>query len=159
MSFSALGARLYYVDDQHTSFELRVIDLAGLEEGLSLPESELIIEDKQPISVMASPFTEGVLAYRVGSCDAGFTTFVREGSSTTEVGGDLGETQPIGWLPDERLLLGSTDDLCDPQRTLDLHVVAGERATLLVENVTQAAIRAVLPDAPEPVSGSTGVPE
>ena len=156
MAFSADGGMLYYVDDQHTSFELRVLDLSTLEEGIALPESELLVKDEQPISVTASPFTEGLLTYRVGTCDAGFTSFVREGTSETKVGGRLGDTQPYGWLPDDRLLLASTADLCDPQRALDLHVVDGERVTLLVEDVSQAAVRGVVPDAPDPVSGPVG---
>jgi hypothetical protein len=156
MSFSSLGAKLYYVDDQHTFFELRELDLATLEEGIALPKSKLLVDDEEPIIAAASPFTEDLLTYRVGSCDAGFTTFVREGSTTTEVGGDLGDTQPIGWLPDDRLALVSTDDLCDPQRELDLHVVEDERARLIVEDVSQAAVRTVLPEGDEPVSGPVG---
>jgi hypothetical protein len=156
MSFSSFGAKLYYVDDQHTFFELRELDLATLEEGIALPKSKLLVDDEEPIIAAASPFTENLLTYRVGSCDAGFTTFVREGSTTTEVGGDLGDTQPIGWLPDDRLALASTDDLCDPQRELDLHVVEDERARLIVEDVSQAAVRTVLPEGDEPVSGPVG---
>lgn len=156
MSFSADGSTLYFVEDHHTKFQLFAIDLATFEEGIALPKSELLLEHKQPIIAMASPFTDDLLAYRVGSCDAGFETFVGEGSpADRKVGGDLGDTQPIGWLPDERLLLASTDDLCNPQRALDLHVVDGSRTTLLVEDVTHAAIRAVLPEAEAPVSGPT----
>jgi hypothetical protein len=153
MSFSSLGAVLYYVDDQHTFFELRVIDLSTPKRGIGLPDSELVVKEKEPISHVVSPFTEGLLAYRVGTCDTKFTTYVREGSATTEIGTDLGQTQPIGWLPDDRLVLASSDNLCDPRRTLDLHVVEGERATLLVEDVVQAAVRAVLPERSEVVSG------
>jgi hypothetical protein len=162
MSFSATGGHLYYLDDQHTTFELRVVDLATLEEGIALPESDLLLEEGEPISVMASPFSDDLIAYRVGSCDAGFETFVLRGdgpaSGATEVGADLTETQPIGWLPDDRLVLAADDDLCDPQRTLDLHVVdpASETSVLLVEDVLQAAVRAVLPDADDPVSGPVG---
>lgn len=156
MSFSAQGRMLYYVDDQHTSFELRVVDLSTLEEGIALPKSRLLVEEGEPISVIASPFTEDLLAYRVGSCDTGFTTSVREGSTTSEVGADPGDTQPIGWLPDDRLALASTEDLCDPQRELDLYVVDGGRTELMVEDVSQAAVRVVLPEGEEPVSGPVG---
>jgi hypothetical protein len=156
MQFSALGATLYYVDDQHDHFELRVVDLSTLKEGIALPKSELVVDEREPISNLTSPFTAGVLAYRVGSCGSGLETFVKEGSSTTKVGADLADTQPVGWLPDDRLVLAAADDLCDPNRTLDLYVVDGDDAELVVEDVAWAAVRAVLPEPQPPVSGPVG---
>jgi hypothetical protein len=156
LAFSAAGDVLYYVEDQHFTFELRALDLSTLREGVALPKSELLAKKREPLIAVVSPFTDGLLAYRVGSCEKRFTTFIRQGSSTIRVGAGLGETQPIGWLPDDRLVLASTKDLCDPARALDLHVVDGERVTLLVEDVSQAAIRAVVPEGHEPVGGPVG---
>lgn len=159
-TFSSDGATLYYVDDQHTFFELRSVDLSTLQEGIALPKSTLVKKEKLPISVTPSPFTTDLLTYRLGTCEDGFDTFIREGSEIREVAGRLRDTQPIGWLPDDRLVVAATDDLCDQERVLDLYVVDGESVELLVQEVTLAAVRAALPDAaPAPVSGPTGPAE
>jgi hypothetical protein len=156
VTFSSDGATLYYVDDQHSSFELRAVNLSELEVGLVVPKSRLVVKKRLPMSVMTSPFTPDLLTYRLGTCDDGFETVVLEGDASRRVGRRLGDTQPIGWLPDDRLVLASTKDLCDRERLLDLHVVDGENLDLLVEDVTYAAVRAVVPIGPAPVSGPTG---
>ena len=156
LSFSADGETLHYMDDQHDSWELRAANLNTLKEGIALPESTLLLKNDQPLSIIASPFTNDLLTYREGTCDVGFTTFVLEGSTPRKVLGDAGDTQPIGWLPDDRLVVASTEDLCNPERTLDIHVVDEERSVLIVEDVREAAVRAELPAAPDPVSGPIG---
>jgi hypothetical protein len=155
-AFSSDGSTLYYVDDQHSSFEVRAVDLAELQEGIVVPKSRLLLEEKVPMSIMPSPFAEDLLAYRLGTCDDGFTTGILDGDDQRAVGRGLRETQPIGWLPDGRLVIAATRDLCNPQRELDLYVVDGDTVELLVEDVAYAGVRAALPDAPRPVSGPVG---
>jgi hypothetical protein len=160
VAFSSDGDTLYYVDDQHTFFELRSVDLTTLEKVAFLPKAKLVQKEKLPISVTPSPYTDDLLTYRLGSCEEGFDTFVVEGSDTREIAADLADTadtQPVGWLPDDRLVVAVTDDLCNRERKLDLHVVDGGRVDLLVEDVTYAALRIALPDdSPPPVSGPVG---
>ncbi len=56
--------------------------------------------------------------------------------------------QPIGWLPDGTLVIGASDDLCDPARKLDLYVVNEDKKSLLVSGVDEAAVRIALPPPP-----------
>ena len=155
MAYSSDGSTLYYVIDLHNSWELHALDLTELSDDDALPKSTKITGSSSPISPFVSPFEPGLIAYREGDCDAGFETYINDNGGESQVDSRL-DSQPIGWLPDGDLVIGESDNLCDPFPRMDLYIVSAGKEQLLVRDVQQAAIRAELPSAPPPASGPTG---
>lgn len=98
--------------------------------------------------VVASEFAERRAAFTEGSCDTGVAI-------RTEIEGDLRNvpasryTEPVGWLPDNSLLLMSADRCDGPGNVLRLHE-GSDAVDVIARDVTEVAVRSVAPPPPEP---------
>lgn len=154
LAYSDDGSTLYYVADEHDSWELRAYDLTG---GGAAPEK--LLAASTPIAApLVSPLSAGLVAYRQGDCDSGFTTYVHDARGTRPQAEKLGDTEPVGWLPDGSLVLATSHDLCDPARKLDLYVSNHDEQSVVVKDVSQAAVRVALPPPPPVPSSPAGDP-
>jgi hypothetical protein len=157
LAYAHDGSALYFVADEHDSWELHAADLTN--PARARPREKMLFDAPAPIAApLVSLLSGNVIAYRQGDCDSRLATYVRDERGTRRVGAGLGDTQPVGWLPDGTLVVAASDDLCDPARKLDLYVVQEDRQSLLVEDVDQAAVRVALPPAPGPAGEPVGDP-
>lgn len=144
LAFAHDGSALYYVADEHDTWELQMVDPTELR-----PEPVKLLSAPTPIAgPLVSPQSGTVVAFRQGDCESGFETYVHDERGTTRVAQSLGDVQPIGWLPDGTLVVGTSEDLCDPVRKLALYVVNEDKESLLVKDVDEAAVRSVVPPPP-----------
>jgi hypothetical protein len=154
LTYSHDGNTLYYVGDEHDHWVLNALDLTNPK---ATPE-EVVSEPVPVTAPVVSLLSNETIAWRRGDCDSGLQTFVHDDKGTRRVASSLGDTQPIGWLPDGTLLVAASDDLCDPQRTLDLYIVHEDKQSILVRDVAQAAVRVTFPPPPGPPADIAGDP-
>ncbi|MGH2686996.1 MAG: hypothetical protein ACRDJP_16150, partial [Actinomycetota bacterium] len=116
-------------------------------------------QSQQPIGdVVVSEFSaDPLVAFTEGDCATGTQTFVWDGESAEPIdAGSINDfTTPVGWLPDGSLLVASRPEGCE--RPATLHLWNSGRADLLLADVTEAAVRAVLPPPPRPLIPAEGV--
>ena len=154
LSFAHDGATLYYAAEHEDRYDVHSLRLALKDEEGRIRDAELGTLDSAPTEmgdVVASEFTADFVAYSVGSCEEGKSTRVWHGA-VTELGGELAglSTDPVGWLPDGQLLVLARPSGCEGDGTL--YAWSDGEATRLIEGVTAAGVRAVLPPPPPPPS-------
>lgn len=153
LAFAHDGTTVYYAaehDDRHDVHSLR---LALRDSEGETRDAELATIDSAPTEigdVVVSEFTDSNVGYSVGSCDGDRTTRVWNGNSITELGGELAglSTVPVGWLPRGELLLLARDGGCEGEGTL--YAWDPNETTRLVDGVSAAGARAILPPPPGP---------
>jgi hypothetical protein len=141
------GASFRFLADHGTFWEVHQVDLDGL--AFSTP---LTLKEEM-VSLMVSPFDgPDLTAVQVGSC-RGRTRVEVLGlrDRPSRAGGDelrRRSVAPVGWLDGNALALLARDRGCDGPG--DLYVWDGGEPELVAEDVDGAAVRAVLPEPPEP---------
>ncbi len=151
LSFSHDGIHLYYAAEHEDRFDIHSARLALKdEEGRSRDTGQLSTLHSSPeeiSNVLITEFGQESLAYSVGSCAEGRSTFIQGREEPIDVGGK--SAQPIGWFPDGRLLIMARDGGCEGPGDIYTHLGSG-RAELVAEGVDAAAVRALLPPPPGP---------
>jgi hypothetical protein len=104
--------------------------------------------------VVASPFSDSV-AYRMGVCSSSTTTHAWVNRQDRALGGPFAgkSTEPVGWLPDGRLVLLARPQGCEGPA--DVYVWSENGSMLVAHRANRAAVRAVLPP-PPPSPGAPG---
>lgn len=165
LAFSHNGRTLYYAAEHQDRYDLHSLALTS---GEKVGSGEAVVEkrlrtlhsDQQPIdNVVVSEFSKDPpVAYTEGDCDSGMRAFVWNGEGVEIVGGgELGVfSTPIGWLPDGSLSLLTRRVGCDQPGTLQIWQ-GGVPPDPLVGEVSQAAVRALLPPPPAPLIPAEGV--
>lgn len=144
LAFTATGA-LLFVAEHDDMQHLHRLDLTTSE-----PELTIVLEaplGERLGAVVASPWDDGRIA--VGAdCTGRSPLHVRvDGTEVDLRGTDVADGEPIGWLPDNSLVVLTHPDGCGPG---DLYSVTGTTATLVDHDVDGSAVRAVLPPPPPP---------
>jgi hypothetical protein len=156
LSFAHDGTTMYYAAEHEDRYDVHALRLALQDEEGRTRDAELTTLDSAAAEmgdVVASAFAAGTIAYSVGSCDEGKKIRIWDGS-VTELGGELARlsTEPVGWLPGGELVVFARPSGCEGDGTLYTWE-AGE-ASPLIEGVSAAGIRAVLPPPPPPPSSN-----
>ena len=145
--FTASGALLYTADHGDR------VDLHRLEIG----EDRFTTPDSVPAPgtidhVVASPFDGGGVAWMKGECRNAVLRAQRGGVFFETAGTEVGFARPVGWLPDGGLVLlrGPTCGKTGDGNPGILYVWKDGAARRIADNVTTAAVRAVLPPPPDP---------
>lgn len=145
-AFSHDGATLYFAADHGSRWDLHAAPVAG-------GELETIYSGPDPLALVTpSEFsTDRLLAFREGSCEGRTETIVRRGPREERLGAALGgrSTEPAGWLPDGRLAVLARSEGCGGRAELWIWS-SPDAATLLVRDVSKAAVRTALPPPPAP---------
>jgi hypothetical protein len=164
LAFSHDGRTLYYAAEHPDRYDLHALALtsgerAGSPEAVTEGRLKTLHSSQAPIdNVVVSEFEKDPpVAYTEGSCETGIQTFVWKGEGVARVGDDTNKTftTPVGWLPDGGLLAMSRSGGCDRPGTLK--VWEGGYSDSLVDQVTQAAVRAPFPPPPRPLIPAKGV--
>jgi hypothetical protein len=90
------------------------------------------------------------VTFTQGSCDTGVQTFVYDGSDTTTIEALEGPSEPIGWLPDGRLVFLQADRCADKPGKLAIYDDGTVEELSPEFDVGDAAVRAALPPPPKP---------
>ncbi|HEX7168916.1 MAG TPA: hypothetical protein VF230_18200 [Acidimicrobiales bacterium] len=140
-AWTATGALLFAADHDGTSHLHR----------LEIGEDEVATALEVPLSsggvrnLVASPFAGGGVAAMTGDCDV----WASRGGAVVGTGGLRG--RPVGWLPDGVLAVITS---CDGPGDLVTVEVQGRSLAgapeVVATGVSAAAVRAILPTAPEP---------
>lgn len=151
LGFSHDGRRLYFHaqhEDRLDLHSVRLVTGASTRESLVAHSLKTIFSgDKAPYYAV-SPFRRRPrILY--GPCIPGEAR-IRVGSEETVLDPAVGAVDPVGWLPDDTVVFIAYPGRCDDFGEGDLYSWKNGEATLLVENVDGAAIRARLPKAPDP---------
>jgi hypothetical protein len=152
LSFAHEGTTIYYAAEHDDHYDVHSLRLALQDEEGEIRDAELGTLDSASTEmgdVVVSEFVAENIAYSVGSCDEGKATRVWDGS-VTELGGELAglSTEPVGWLPNGELLVLARQSGCEGDGAL--YAWRSDQATRLVEGVSAAGVRAVLPPPPDP---------
>ena len=168
LAFSHDGETLYFSADHGQRHDLHALSLApgnetgDTESALAEMELETVHESRHPISdVVVSELDGRSVAFRTGSCDAGFKTYstAPDGDRDDffaldeEIYGSFNE--PVGWTPDGELIVLVRDG-CDGSG--DLYRTQAHRGILFAQGVTLASVRAELPPPPDPPLPAQEVP-
>ena len=163
LAFSHDGRRLYFRGQHGDRFDLHSVriltgaETADTERALLDAHLETLYSGVQAPSFAVSPFERKPhLLY--GGCVA-FRSDARIviGRDETLLDPDLGGIEPVGWLPDGTALFIAHEERCDEFGEGDLYSWKDGAMTLLVEDVDGAAVRARLPDPPDPPARAQGV--
>ena len=154
LGFSHDGRRLYFQAAHGDRLDLHAVELATGEEAGSMSESlvshslkTIFSGDKGPYYAV-SPFSRRPRVL-YGPCVPGEAR-IRMGAEEAALDPALGAIDPVGWLPDDTVVFLAYPGRCDDFGEGDLYSWKNGEATLLVENVDGAAVRARLPKAPDP---------
>jgi hypothetical protein len=152
LSFAHDGTTIYYAAEHDDHYDVHSLRLALQDEEGATRDAELGTLDSASTEmgdVVVSEFVAENIAYTVGSCEEGKTTRVWDGS-VTELGGELAglSTEPVGWLPNGELLVLARQGGCEGDGAL--YAWRSDQATRLIEGVSAAGVRAVLPRPPDP---------
>jgi hypothetical protein len=153
LAMSHDGKTLFYAAEHRQRFDLHSLSLKELSKGAGTTGRlrRLFTGDDEITDIHVSEFsTEPLIAFRSG-CRA----YVDSEEGETAILEDEGFSRPVGWLPDATLVVILSGNECDGPG--DLYAYTNGGATLLVEDVDAAAIRAVLPPPPDPPVVSTEV--
>lgn len=165
LAFSHDGRHLYFRGDHGDHHDLHAVRLATGEQSGDV-ERELSAGDLKTIDsgdragyFAVSPFSRTRRILYAGGCRQGDTeaaVLIRGQRSPLEA--ELGAIDPVGWLPDHSVtFLAYGSERCDESGKGDLYRWHDGTITLLVTDVDAAAVRAVLPDPPDPPARSSGV--
>ena len=166
LEFSHDGRFLYFRADHGDRLELHAVRIltgeesADTERDLVTLELDTIYSGPKAPYWTVSPFSRKRRLLFTARCRDG-----REGPATivqgdvrTQLDPELGGIDPVGWLPDGSVaFLAFGRSPCDDSGKGDLYLWNGGETKLLVNNVDAAAIRARLPDAPDPPARAQGV--
>lgn len=154
LGFSHDGGWLYFQATHKERIDLHAVELATGEEAGSVEETliwhslKTIFSGDKGAYYAVSPFSRRPrILY--GPCVPGEAR-IRVGSDEVALDPALGGVDPVGWLPDDTVVFIAYPGRCDDFGEGDLYSWKNGEATLLVENVDGAAIRARLPKAPDP---------
>lgn len=141
--FTASGALLYTADHGDR------VDLHRLEIGSdSFTTPDTVPAPGTIDHVVASPFEGGGVAWMKGECGSAVLRAQRGGAFFKTEGTEIANARPVGWMPDGGLVLLKGPACQDTPGTL--FVWRDGAARRIADNVTAAAVRAVLPPPPEP---------
>lgn len=141
--FTASGALLYTADHGDR------VDLHRLEIGSdSFSTVDTAAAPGTIDHVVASPFEGGGVAWMKGECASAVLRAQRGGVFFKTEGTEVANARPVGWMPDGGLVLLKGPACQDTPGTL--FVWRDGAARRIADNVTAAAVRAVLPPPPEP---------
>jgi hypothetical protein len=141
--FTASGALLYTADHGDR------VDLHRLEIGSDTFSTPDTVPAPGTIDhVVASPFDGGGVAWMKGECASAVLRAQRGGAFFETSGTEVANARPVGWMPDGGLVLLKGPMCQDTPGTL--FVWRDGAARRIADNVTAAAVRAVLPPPPEP---------
>jgi WD40-like Beta Propeller Repeat len=149
--FSHDGDTMFYVADHGGRWDLHSFSLSSTPNAATEGQLATVAGFRERIDrVAVSAFAEYRVAYRVGDCESGYRTFVHAGSRKYEAAPALTGAEPVGWLPNGDLIVGSSSDPCAPDPSFDLYRARRNAHDLIVSGVTRPAIRAALPPPPDP---------
>ena len=153
LAFAHDGTTMYYAAEHEDRYDVHSLRLALQDEEGATRDAELGTLDSASTEmgdVVVSEFVADRIAYSVGSCEEGKTTRVWMDGEVTELGGDLAglSTEPVGWMPNDELLLLAREAGCEGDGTL--YAWQQDEATRLVPGVSAAGVRAALPPPPDP---------
>ena len=146
------GTTAYFLADHGDHWHVHNIFLVLPEDNPTANEFDATIEYETagPLShLVVSPW-DGSWAVRDGTCGSG---------SRIVIGGDVElpdqlaelDAYPVGWLPDQKLVVAASPDGCEEAADvwlIDVDFQGPSSATLLVGDVDAAAVRAAVPDPP-----------
>ncbi len=151
-TFSQEGRTAYFLADHGDHWHVHNIFLVLPEDNPTANEFDATIEyeSKGPLShLVVSPW-EGLWAVREGTCGSGSRVVMNGGLSLSSQLAEV-DAYPVGWLPDQKLVVAAFPDGCDQAADIWLidDVVEGSpSATLLVGDIDAAAVRVAVPDPP-----------
>ncbi|HYI45777.1 MAG TPA: hypothetical protein VE174_10020 [Actinomycetota bacterium] len=171
LQFSSNGRHLFFAALHNDAFHLHELGIAtGEDVGIdtrALTEGELttVMQSEDILGPpVISPFTKSrpPVAFSRGACKEHTETFVRILGDAVPIEWSVAgeQTRPLGWLPDGRLLLEVKPDGSCIDAGL-LHVwdpETAEHSPLSDSAVSQVAVRAQLPKAPDPPVPAQEVP-
>lgn len=153
LAWSHSGDTLYFGADHGDVHHLHSLSLNEVRGELVQGGFEVLATGPEPIEdVRVSEFTgRRLVAFGRGDCAAGFRTSVIVRQRDPQPLHELpGSTLPVGWLPDGRLVLASSERGCEAASDLYMWSEGSSRA--LISDVSLAAVRARLPEPPDPPS-------
>ena len=145
-TFTASGALLYTADHgDHWDLHRLVIGEDTFSTVTTVQAPGIIAD------VTASPFTGGGVAWTEGRCTSTERPRVRatRDGRFLDLPADVERARPVAWLPDGSLVANDRRG-CEPDSPGTLYVVGAEASTKVADNVTSAAVRALLPPPPTP---------
>ena len=151
-TFTQDGRTAYFLADHGDHWHVHNIFLVLPDDNPTANEFDATIEyeSKRPLShLVVSPW-QGLWAVRDGTCGSGSHVVINGGISLPAELADV-DAYPVGWLPDETLVVAALPDGCDDAADIWLinDVLQGSpSASLLVTDVAAAATRAAVPDPP-----------
>lgn len=157
LGFSHDGRHLYFQAVHDDRIDLHAVELLTGEEVGSMRESlvsnsltTIFSGDMAPFYAV-SPFA-GRPRILYGPCLPGEARIRRGGVDIAGLDAALGAIDPVGWLSDDTVVFIAYPGRCDDFGEGDLYSFSLKdgQATLLIENVDGAAVRARLPKPPDP---------
>lgn len=164
LEFSQDGRHLYFAADHGDHHDLHRVDIAtgeatgDTEQALVSSTAETIYSGPMKPHFAVSPFSrKTTLFYSLCSADSGDAR-VRIGGRDIVVEAPVGAPGPVGWLPDGSFAFIAWEQSgCREFDEGDLYLWKDGKSTLVVEDVSGAAVRARLPTAPAPPASAQDV--
>jgi hypothetical protein len=152
-TFSQDGVTAYFLADHGDRWHVHNIFLVLPEDQPNANEFDATIEYESTgrlSHLVVSPW-DGFWAVQDGTCGSG-SRVVLVGDTRLPEELAAVEAQPVGWLPNQKLVVAAYSNGCDQPADIwiiDLVIGGASSATLLVADVDAASVRAVVPDPPQ----------
>jgi hypothetical protein len=153
-TFNHDGLSAYFLADHGDTWHVHEIFLVVPEDDPAANEFDATIhyESAGPLSQLVVSPWDAMWAVQEGVCGSDARVVIGGAELPSEVA-DV-DAVPVGWLPDTRLVVATYPEGCDGPADLwvvDVAIGRGPSAALLVSRVDGAAIRAPVPEPPQPL--------